>query len=95
MVSKILQFPNHLICVVVTVTRVNRGAEFGLEIPLDYIFEEDSTVKTWIKKALEKVDNFKTVKVDKCKRREGCQIQTLENRAVYFSFATKNMGCAL
>ena len=32
------QISNHHVPVVVTGTRVNQGAEFGLEIRLDYIF---------------------------------------------------------
>ena len=55
--AKFLQFSNHHIRVVSTGTRLKRGAEFGLEIPLDYIFYEDSRVTTWLKKALEKVYN--------------------------------------
>ena len=35
---------------------MNRGAEFGLKIALDYIFYRDSRVTTWFKKVLEEVD---------------------------------------
>ena len=50
--------------------RVNREVELGLEIPPDYIFYEDTRVRTWLKKTLEKVDNSLNVKeetVVKCK----------------------------
>ena len=38
--AKSPQFPNHRIRVVITRNRVNRGAGFGQEIPVDYIFTE-------------------------------------------------------
>ena len=41
-------------------------SEFGLEIPVDSIFYGDSRVTTWLKKALEKLDNSLKVKVEKC-----------------------------
>ena len=63
--AKFMQFPNHHIRVVVTGKQVNRGAEFGLEIPLDYIFYGDSIVASWFKKALEKVDKLLHVKGEK------------------------------
>ena len=65
LVAKFLQFPNDQIHVVVTGTRKERGAEFSLEIPLHYIFYGDSRVTTWLKKALEKVDNSLNVKGEK------------------------------
>ena len=64
MAAKFLQFPHH-IRVVVTGTRVNRGAEFGLKIPLDDTFYEDSRVITWLKKVLEEVDNSRNLKGEK------------------------------
>ena len=51
-----------------------------MEIPLDYNFYEDSGETTWLKKALEKVDNSL-----------GCQIKTLENR-FFFLFFHKKYG---
>ena len=39
--------------------------EFGLEIPLDYICNSESRVKTWLKKAIEKVENSLNVKGEK------------------------------
>ena len=57
-----MQFPNHHICVVVTRMQVNRGAEFGQEIPFDFIFYRDSRITTSIKNALEKEDNSLNVK---------------------------------
>ena len=65
---KFLQFPHCHIRVVVNGTWVNRAAEFGLEIPLDYSFYGDSRVTTWLKKALEKVDNSLNVKGEKVVR---------------------------
>ena len=65
LVPKFLQFPNHHIRVVVTGMRMNREAEFCLEIPLGYIFYGASRVTTWLKKALEKVDNLVNVKGEK------------------------------
>ena len=44
---------------------MNREAEFCLEIPLGYIFYGASRVTTWLKKALEKVDNLVNVKGEK------------------------------
>ena len=41
---------------------MNRGAELGLEMTLDYIFYEDSRVTTCLEKALEKKDNSLNVK---------------------------------
>ena len=52
--AKFLQFPNHHIHVVVTGKRVNRGAGFGVEIPVDYIFKGNFRATTWLKKALER-----------------------------------------
>ena len=63
--AKFLQFPNHHIHVVVTDTRVNRSTEFGLEIPLDYIFYEDSGITNSYKKASKTVDNSLDVKGEK------------------------------
>ena len=60
-----MQFPNHHICVVVSRMRVNRGAEFGQEIPFDFIFYGDSRITTSIKKSLEKEDNSLNVKGEK------------------------------
>ena len=51
--AKFLQFQNRHIYVVVRETRVNRVAEFDLEIPLNYIFYGGSSVTTWLKKVLE------------------------------------------
>ena len=59
------EFPNHCIRVVVTEKRVNRGAGFGLEIPVNYVIYRDSIIKTWIKKALEKLENSENIKVEK------------------------------
>ena len=44
--TKFLLFPNHRIRVAVTGNRVNRRAEFGLEIPIEYIFYRDSSITT-------------------------------------------------
>ena len=63
--AKILQFPNHRICVVVTGKRVKRGLRFGLKIT-DYNFYGDSRVTAWLKKALEKLGNSLNLKVEKC-----------------------------
>ena len=37
--------------------QVDRSAGFSLEIPADYIFYGGSRVVTWLKGALEKLDN--------------------------------------
>lgn len=44
---------------------MNRGAEFGSEIPPDYTFYGGFIVTNWLKKALEKLDNSLNVKVEK------------------------------
>ena len=41
---------------------MNQDPQFSLEIPLDYFFYGDSRVTTWLKKALEKVDNLLNAK---------------------------------
>ena len=61
-----LQFLNHSICVVVTDKRVNRGADLGLEIPVDYFFYRDSRVIAWLKNSIEKLDQRIDEKVGKC-----------------------------
>ena len=63
--AKFLQFLNYHVRVVVTGARVNRGAEFGLVIPLDYIFYGDSSVTNWLNKGFEKVDKSLNVKGEK------------------------------
>ena len=55
-----------IIHVIVTGKRVNRGAGFGLEIPVDYIFYGDNRVTAWLKKAIGKLDQCIDVKVGKC-----------------------------
>ena len=46
--------------------RVNQGAGFGLQIPVECIFYGETRVTTWLLKALEKLDNSLNVKVEKC-----------------------------
>ena len=61
---------------------MNRGAEFGSELPPDYTFYGGFIVTNWLKKALEKVHNSLNVKgetVVKYKHLEikgymGCQL---------------------
>ena len=79
--AKFLQCPNRRIRIVVTGKRVNRSADFGLEILVDYIFYGGSRVTTWLKKALEKLDgNSLNIKVQTCVNK------TFENEIVYFIF---------
>ena len=86
--TKFLQFPNHRICVAVTGKRVNRGAGFGPEIPVECIFYGHSRITTWLRKSLEKLDNSL-----KCKSRQVCQIRTFENQIkALFYFPTKIWG---
>ena len=59
------QFLNHRIHVVVTGKRVNQGAGFDLEIAADYIFQGDSRVTTWLKKASEKLNVSLNIKIEK------------------------------
>ena len=63
--AKSLQFLNYYVRVVVTGARVNRGAEFGLVIPLDYIFYGDSRATNWFNKGLKKVHDSLNVKGEK------------------------------
>ena len=51
--SRLLTFPNHRIRCRVTGSRLNRGAGYGLEVPVDYIFADD-----------EKVNRIRTAKED-------------------------------
>ena len=64
--TKFLQFPNHQIHVTVTRKRVNRGAGFGLEIPVNYIFYGNSRVIFWLEKNLNKLEKALSAKIEKC-----------------------------
>ena len=56
--NNFLKFPNHHICVVVTGKRVNRGFALGLETPVDYFFHGCDRIIGWVKKSIEKLDQY-------------------------------------
>ena len=59
---KFLSLPYHCIKVCVEGKSVNRGAGYGLEIPVEYTFVGNE----WLKKAIAKVDRNMEEKVSKC-----------------------------
>ena len=56
----------HLFEQFVTGKRVNRGAGFGLEIPVNYIFYGNSRVIFWLEKTLNKLEKALSAKIEKC-----------------------------
>ena len=63
---KFLSLPYHCIKVCVEGKSVNRGAGYGLEIPVEYTFVGNEKVIEWLKKAIAKVDRNMEEKVSKC-----------------------------
>ena len=63
--SKIMNFLNNHIRVVVAGKKVTRDIGLGPEIPVDYFFDEDNRVIEWCKKSIEKHDICTDVKVEK------------------------------
>ena len=63
--SKIMNFLNNHIRVVVAGKKVTMDIGLGPEIPVDYFFDEDNRVIEWCKKSIEKHDICTDVKVEK------------------------------
>ena len=64
--KKFLSLPNHTIRVLVTGKRINRGAGYGLEIPVDYVFNGNEKALQWAKKNLDDIDERVNKKVGRC-----------------------------
>ena len=48
--KKFLSLPNHTIRVLVTGIKINRGAGYGLEIPVEYVFNGNDKTLQWTRK---------------------------------------------
>ena len=66
--KKFLFLPNHTIKVLVTGKRINHGAGYGLEIPVEYVFNGNEKALQWAKKNLDKIDANVNKKVGRCLR---------------------------
>ena len=63
-----LSLPNHTIRVLVTGKRINRGAGYDLQIPVEYMFNGNKKALQWAKKNLDKIDASDNKKVGRCSR---------------------------
>ena len=54
--KKFLSLPNHKIRVLVTGKRMNHGAGYGFEIPVEYVFNVNKKALQWAKKNLDNID---------------------------------------
>ena len=61
-----LSLPNHTMRVLVTGKRINRGAGYGLEIPVEYAFNGNEKTLQWAKKNLDNIDANVNKKVGRC-----------------------------
>ena len=50
----------------VTGKRINRGAGYGLEIPVEYVFNGNEKALQWAKKNLDNIDANVNKKVGRC-----------------------------
>ena len=57
---------NHTIRMSVTGKRINRGAGYGLEILVEYVFNGNEKALQWAKKNLDNIDANVNKKVGKC-----------------------------
>ena len=64
--KKSLSLPNHTIRVLVTGMRINRDAGYGLEIPVEYVFNGNEKALQWAKKNLDNIDANVNKKVGRC-----------------------------
>ena len=64
--EKFLSLPNHTIRVLVTGKRINHRAGYGLEIPVQYVFNGDEKALQWAKKNLDSIDENVNEKVGRC-----------------------------
>ena len=58
--------PNYTIRVLFTGKRINRSAEYGLEIPVEYVFNSNKKDLQWAKKNLDNIDENVNKKVGRC-----------------------------
>ena len=61
-----MKIPNCTVGCKVTGKRVNRGAGYGLEIPVQYRFTDAEKAVEWAKKNIKKVFKNINKKVNKC-----------------------------
>ena len=54
--KKFLSLPNRTIKVLVTGKRINLGAGYGLEIPVEYVFNGNEKALQWANKNLDNID---------------------------------------
>ena len=54
--KKFLSLPNRTIRVLVTGKRINLGAGYGLEIPVEYVFNGNEKALQWANKNLDNID---------------------------------------
>ena len=66
MFKKFLSLANHTIRVLVTGKRINRGAGYGLEIPVECVFNGNEKTLQWAKKNLDNIDANVNKKVGRC-----------------------------
>ena len=52
----------------VTGKRINRGSGYGLEIPVEYVFNDNEKALQWAKKNLDNIDTNVNKKVGRCLR---------------------------
>ena len=64
--GNVVDFPNSTIHAEVTGKRVNRGAGYGLEIPVKYCFYGKAETINLVKKLIEKINCSFQGKVEKC-----------------------------
>ena len=61
--KKFLSLPNHTIRVLVTGKRINCGAGYGWEIPVEHVFNGNEKALQWAKKNLDNIDSNVNKKV--------------------------------
>ena len=54
--KKFLSLPNHTIRVLLIGKRINRGAGYSLETPVEYVFNGNEKALQWAKKNLDNID---------------------------------------
>ena len=64
--QKFLSLPNHTVKVLVIRKRISRGAGYGLEISLEYVFNGTERALQWTKKSFENIDSNINKKVGEC-----------------------------
>ena len=64
--KKFLSLPNHTIRVLVTGKRINRSSGYGLEIPVEYVFNGNEKALQWVKKNLDNIDANVNKKDGRC-----------------------------